>query len=141
MFAFDNQAQAIESTKDRLAQTGLLQRVTCIHLGHESMAQYIPTPLHGRISTIVFNLGYLPGGDKSHVTLLESTLAALRQAIDLLMPKGLISIIAYTGHPGGREEAEAIKQWTRGLAKAKTNITIPPSKHNTAPEWMVITRQ
>ena len=141
VFAFDNQTQAIESSKNRLAQADLLQRVTCIHHGHESMAQYIPAALRGRTSTIVFNLGYLPGGDKLHITQRESTLTALKQAMDLLMPKGLISIIAYTGHPGGREEAEAIKQWAKGLVNVKTNTTIPPSKDNTAPEWLVITQE
>ena len=140
VFAFDNQIQAIESTKRRLEQDGLLQHVTCIHQGHESMARHIPGSLHGRASTIVFNLGYLPGGDKSQITQQESSLAALRQAIDLLIPKGIITIIAYTGHPGGRKEAEAIKQWAESLADAKTIITIPPSRKNNAPEWIVIQR-
>lgn len=140
VFAFDTQTQAIESTKRRLEQAGLLHRVTCFCQGHEFMAQYVPTLLHSRISTIVFNLGYLPGGDKSYITQQESTLAALEQAMDLLMPNGMISIIAYTGHPGGREEAEAIKQWAKNLTNVKPRVTIPPSQNNNAPEWIVIKR-
>ena len=138
-FAFDNQRQAIESTKRHLEQAGLLHRVTCFCEGHEFMGQYIPVPLHGRISTIVFNLGYLPGSDKSHITRQESTLAALSQAMDLLTPNGMISIIAYTGHHGGREEAEGIKQWAESLTNIKIKTTVPLSKNNNAPEWIEVT--
>lgn len=51
---------------------------------------------------VAFNLGYLPGGDKRIITSSASTLLALEAAKDLLLPGGLISVVAYVGHPGGR---------------------------------------
>lgn len=138
VFAFDNQADAIESTRSRLAQVGLERRVILLCHGHEQMAQAIPASLHGTLKAVIFNLGYLPGGDKSHTTQKASTLSALTQAFNLLMPGGMLSIMAYTGHPGGRAEAEAIKQWAAALTPVRCEISAPPSKNNNAPEWLVM---
>lgn len=51
---------------------------------------------------VAFNLGYLPGGDKEIKTRSETTLMALEAAKRILIPGGLISIVVYVGHPGGR---------------------------------------
>lgn len=51
---------------------------------------------------VTFNLGYLPGGDKNLITKVDTTLQALQAASNVLQPGGLISIVAYVGHPGGR---------------------------------------
>lgn len=51
---------------------------------------------------VAFNLGYLPGGDKGIITQSATTLLALEAAKELLLPGGVISIVAYVGHPGGR---------------------------------------
>lgn len=140
VFAFDNQSQAIASARVRLQQAGLDHRVTWLCHGHERMARHIPALHHGGIRAVVFNLGYLPGGDKSHVTQRSGTLPAVEQALGLLAPGGVLSIIAYTGHAGGRAEAGAVKRWAAALPNADCEITIPPSKNNNAPEWVVITR-
>ena len=50
---------------------------------------------------MAFNLGYLPGGDKTLITEPKTTLEALNVAKDILMPGGLISLVVYVGHPGG----------------------------------------
>lgn len=51
---------------------------------------------------VAFNLGYLPGGDKKLITRSDTTLLAIEAAQKILMPGGLISIVAYVGHSGGR---------------------------------------
>lgn len=51
---------------------------------------------------MVFNLGYLPGGDKAILTTPGTTLAALQAAGRVLGSGGLISVMVYVGHPGGR---------------------------------------
>jgi hypothetical protein len=51
---------------------------------------------------VAFNLGYLPGGDKEIITRSETTLLALEAAKRILIQGGLISIVVYVGHPGGR---------------------------------------
>ena len=53
------------------------------------------------IRLVSFNLGYLPGGDKTIITESGTTLKALEVAKDILLPGGLISLVVYVGHPGG----------------------------------------
>jgi hypothetical protein len=67
--------------------------------------------MHGKASAVVFNLGYLPGGEKSITTSAESTLGALDAALELLRPGGIISLLVYVGHAGGEEEHRAILHW------------------------------
>lgn len=51
---------------------------------------------------VAFNLGYLPGGDKTVITTSKTTLPALQAASRILRSEGLISVMVYVGHPGGR---------------------------------------
>lgn len=51
----------------------------------------------------------------------DSTLQALDEAAIALQPGGLLSVLAYTGHPGGQEEYEAARQWFGGLSPAAWN--------------------
>jgi hypothetical protein len=90
----------------------------------------------------MFNLGYLPGGDKQRTTAASTTLAALHASLSLLAQGGVISLLAYTGHPGGREEAELVKGWAEALPRDLFDIalTVPPSDQGNAPEWLLITR-
>lgn len=50
------------------------------------------------VSLIVFNLGYLPSGDKAIVTTAEGTIRALRAAERCLRPGGCVSVTIYPGH-------------------------------------------
>jgi len=53
-------------------------------------------------SLICFNLGYLPSAEDKPQTTTEqfSTLAAVAAALNTVNDRGLISIMAYIGHPG-----------------------------------------
>lgn len=67
---------------------------------------------------VAFNLGYLPGGDKGVTTATPSTLAAVEAALEVVTSGGVVSVLAYTGHPGGLEEYEAVKQLIAELPPA-----------------------
>ena len=60
---------------------------------------------------VCFNLGFLPGGERSIITQPATTVAALQAAVNVLKPKGLISMLCYLGHSGGMEEYEAVRQF------------------------------
>lgn len=109
--AFDIQQQALDNTRARLQQAGCPTPVYLHHASHAQMQTWIPAELHGRIAAITFNLGYLPGSDHATVTRRDTTLAALAQSLDLLRPGGLLSVLAYRGHPGGQEEALGVETW------------------------------
>lgn len=142
LYGFDIQEQAIINSLENLAAHQLASRATLLQKSHEFMDDYIPSREHGRIKSIVFNLGYLPGSDKSITTRPESTLSALDVALNLLSKDGIISILAYTGHPGGANECNAVKRWAAGLPAdtCKTSIINLLPDHNSPPEWFLISR-
>jgi predicted O-methyltransferase YrrM len=154
VFAFDVQGEAITATRQLLERWGVPKSSwELIHAGHETLAEKIPQDLHGRIGGVLFNLGYLPGSDKSVITRAETTVMALRAALRLLRPGGIIVIVLYTGHAGGAEEAQAVRDWAQGLPPRETHvieyralntrhpapevIAIEASAHDAEPEYMI----
>lgn len=115
VYGFDVQMQAIELTRVRLAEADVLERVTFVQAGHETMKAHLPPEAEGRVAAVMFNLGYLPGRDKTCITRPETTVAALRQSLRYVRPGGVVTVAIYTGHPGGKAEAEAVDAWAGGL--------------------------
>lgn len=114
VLAIDIQARAIESTAARLESEGLRDRVK-LHLGcHAELAEIAGG---GKPSAIIFNLGYLPGGDHGLVTRTENTVKAISAAADILRPGGALAVICYPGHPGGGEEAAAAEGFIASLPR------------------------
>lgn len=118
VWAFDLQEQALANTRLLLEEAGCLGQTELVAAGHERLAEFVSEPLKAAL----FNLGYLPGGDRSFTTRPEQTLAALDQAAHLLLPGGIITACIYTGHPGGAIEGEAVEQWAAGLPPAAFNV-------------------
>ena len=108
VFGFDVQSRAIEQARVRLQSHGLLSRVSLFQCSHETMADRINVHWHGQISAVMFNLGYLPGSDKTVVTRGDTSTKAIRVAATLLKPGGAMSIVAYPGHAGGAEELHQV---------------------------------
>lgn len=111
VYAFDVQTPAIENTRKRLEEQGLLSRAELILDGHEKMAQYVKE----EVSVIVFNFGYLPGGDHSISTKSCTSLQAVEQALGLLKVGGVINLCIYSGKDTGYEEKEALLSYLKEL--------------------------
>jgi SAM-dependent methyltransferase len=105
VWAFDIQKEAIETTAARLDNAGHSESVVLIHDGHEIMTEHCSGP----VKAVVFNLGYLPGGDRTVVTRPESTLAGLEQSLEILEPGGIVVITLYPGHEGGGQERTVLE--------------------------------
>ena len=141
VFACDLQACALEITSRRLAVAGL-KNVELIEGDHARVAEFVPRGLHGRLAALVFNLGYLPGGDKARTTQADSTLRAIQSGLPLLRVGGVLSVIAYRGHPGGEREAQAVEQALRALSPRPHGLErcLQPGEHPTAPRWFALRR-
>lgn len=111
VFAFDIQETALALTASLLNRHDLSGRVELICAGHEKLLEYVRC----KVDTVMYNLGYLPGGDQSVTTGPETTIASLNAALGLLNRGGRISLVVYTGHPGGREEYEAVEKYASSL--------------------------
>lgn len=115
---FDVLPRALDTTLTRLQDAGLADAVTLHPCGHQFMLDRVPHNWRGQVSAVMFNLGYLPGSDKSLTTGPATTCAALEQALPLLRTGGLISLLVYRGHSGARAEADAVLNWLDGLGAA-----------------------
>ena len=94
----DIQEPAVANTRQRLqAQLSEEQlQLTRVYQGcHSDLEQYLPQELFAgqRVRMVCFNLGYLPGSDKSIITTHRTTLEALKSALACLDIDGLISIM------------------------------------------------
>jgi len=138
VFGFDIQQQALVSTRSNL-ESEHINNTQLFHVSHNNMEKHIPTQYHKKVKVIMFNLGYLPGSDKSIITHADSTLSALNQSINLLAQSGIITITAYPGHQGGAEETRLIKQWCNHLSTEQYTVQIIySSDKKTAPILFII---
>lgn len=118
VYGFDVQAEAIRQTRSRLVSTGVDAQVDLLQAGHEAMCRHIPSRSHGEVGAVMFNLGYLPGSESSLTTRPQTTLPALDGALEILRPGGVVTIVLYTGHEGGAEEAAAVDAWAADLPQS-----------------------
>lgn len=115
VFGFDIQAEAIYSTKNYLIKNELDQNVTLYNKGHETIMESIPSEYYHKITGAIFNLGYLPGGDKQIVTKAETTISAIKQLIEIMKPEGIIILVIYHGHPGGAIERDEVMNFVETI--------------------------
>lgn len=163
LYAFDIQPEAIDRTRRLLEESGYMEAladgtITLCCAGHEQMGAYLrgqtdadagshadanPQTDPAIASLILFNLGYLPGGDKTVTTRTETTLAAVQGALPLLKKNGLICITMYSGHAEGAKEKRALLAFAEGLDSKHWHvsyISMPNQKHD-PPEILLISRK
>lgn len=102
VYAFDIQEQAFIETKKKV-ESRQLSNVSLILDSHEHFNLYVPS-----FKGAVFNLGYLPNGDKSITTKKETTIGTIELMLSYLSDGGFIEIVVYPGHPEGLLESEAL---------------------------------
>ncbi|WP_067841552.1 class I SAM-dependent methyltransferase [Amphibacillus sediminis] len=107
VYAFDVQAQAIEQTRNRLAEENITN-VRLIHDGHQNVAAYLDDDDKKHLAGAIFNLGYLPGSDKTVITTPANTIVAIDQIAEYLKTGGIIVCVVYYGHSGGELEKNTL---------------------------------
>lgn len=110
VIGFDVQQEALNSTRQRLQEAGVPE--SSYELFCQSHSE-LDSRLSSEVAAVIFNLGYLPGADKSLITHEYTTLQALSQSMALLRPDGILSVMCYPGHSGGDSEAEAVTSWMK----------------------------
>lgn len=118
----DIQAKALENTKALLQShvPDFIPQITLFKNSHEEFPKEIP---YSSIKLIVYNLGYLPGADKSLTTKTETTLISIEKALKLLCHGGALSITCYPGHEEGMKEYEAIHAFLQGIDPREFSTT------------------
>ena len=120
VYAFDVQEQAVASTRKNLAAAGCPDNYTLILDSHHNVKKYVEGP----IKAGMFNLGYLPGSDKSITTMRETTMPAIEAALDLLDHDGVLLIAVYPGHAEGDAEGKMVLDYLAELDRRAICCTL-----------------
>lgn len=111
VYAFDIQKIACESYLKR-------DNVIIINDCHSKFNNYI----NEKVNCIMYNLGFLPGGNKEITTMHETSLKSIKYGLELLAHGGIMSICIYTGHHEGEVEKSCIIQYLKELPKSKYGV-------------------
>lgn len=117
VYSFDLQEAAVTNTKERLKIDGLKAEV--IEDGHQNAASYIK---EAAIDAAVFNLGYLPGSDKTITTSATTTIEAVEALLPLLKTGGRIVLVVYHGHAEGQEEKDELLPFAASLPQEEVKV-------------------
>lgn len=138
VYAFDIQSEALTITKNKLSESGFGERVTLICDGHEKLDFYIKE----QVAAVIYNLGFLPGGDRDKTTRTETTLSSLGKALPLLKEGGLVVLVLYPGHREGKNEKDLLLKYCCKLSPRAYNVLYLRliNQPNDPPELVVIQR-
>ncbi|WOL13987.1 hypothetical protein Cni_G22767 [Canna indica] len=140
VYGIDIQQEALDNTSYLLetsVEESKRKQVKLFKLCHSKMEDIVQKDMPIRL--VAFNLGYLPGGDKAVLTMPGTTVAALEAASRILASGGLISIMVYIGHSGGRDELESVQGFASGLpVECWTTLKFEMLNRPTAPVLIMI---
>ena len=108
LLLIDLQEEALAQSKRRLQEELSPKVLERIEIQHGCHSTFPSTIEKGTVKLVVYNLGYLPGGDKSKTTTTTASLASIENALPLITSGGALSITCYPGHPEGAAEEAAI---------------------------------
>lgn len=105
VIGFDIQKEAIDATS-KLLNKHDRTNMTLVHDSHAHMYKYVSS--QATIGGAIFNLGYLPRSNKKVITKPDSTIEAIDKILPLLKAKGMIVLVVYHGHDGGKDEKQEV---------------------------------
>lgn len=121
LYSFDIQKEAIERSQQLLEEADIkLPQIELIHDSHIHFDRYLAP--EECIDFIIYNLGYLPRGDKSITTVADSTLQSVKAGLLRLKPYGVMVIAVYHGHEAGKEERDQLAQYLSTLDQRQYHV-------------------
>ena len=122
VLGFDVQEEALSEARARLRENVPSASTRLVLAGHQTLGDELDEARRGEVGAVMFNLGYLPGGDHSVTTSPNTTRRALAASAEVLRPGGVITVVAYTGHEGGEAEAQAVEAWGATLPQDRFRV-------------------
>lgn len=115
VYAFDIQDEAIVSTITLINNNPF---VKVIKDSHSNICTYV----HDKIDAVMYNLGYLPNGDKNKTTMTDTTISSIKDVLKLLNADGIITIVCYPGHSEGLKESIELEKFLRTLNQKEYDV-------------------
>lgn len=108
LYAFDIQKLSQERCEKLIGQRDNFKFILD---DHKNIEKYIEE----KIDLFIYNLGFLPKGDKSITTNYKSVIESLKSCLNLLNENGLILITFYPGHEEGKNEEKYVGEFLKNL--------------------------
>lgn len=118
VYSFDIQKEALSSTEKLLSENNITN-TTLILDSHENLKNYVKSA-----RAVIFNLGFLPGGDHFVFSHGETSIRAIAASLDILENDGFISICSYYGGDTGFEERDALLTYLENLDQKKYTVML-----------------
>ncbi|MDL2249015.1 methyltransferase domain-containing protein [Tyzzerella sp. OttesenSCG-928-J15] len=138
VLSFDIQHEAIETAKLNIADHPFYSNITFINSGHQHIDEYAEK---ATVSCIMFNLGWLPGGNHEIRTKTQTTISAITKSLTLIKPTGIISLCLYCGKEMGHDEKKAVLEFAKKLPSEFDVIYIDYLNKNNPPTNLFIVRK
>ena len=119
--AFDIQQAAVENTIQRVNQCGYSDICDVVLSCHSEIENYFE---RDSVDAIVFNFGWLPGGDHNLFTRSETSIAAIKSGLSVLKSGGIMTLCVYYGKNNGYDERDAILDFVRELDYRKYTVML-----------------
>ena len=119
--ALDIQNEAVESTRRLIDERGFGGTAEAFCDDHANIGHYAS---EDTVDCIVFNLGWLPGGDHSVFTRAGSSVAAIGEGLRLLRSGGVMSVCIYYGRENGTGERDAVLEYLRGVDPSRYTVVV-----------------
>lgn len=133
VYAFDIQKEACLNYEKKNREN-----VNVINTSHHLFKEYIKEG----VDCIMYNFGFLPGGDKNITTLHETSLKSIKEGLDLLKSHGIMTLCIYTGHSEGKKEESFILEYLKELPKNEYGVMVHSFlNRNNAPKLVVVEKK
>lgn len=113
-----NIIKTLEVERKNIFKHDYFGTVIQIHDGHENIQKHV----HHAIKCVMFNLGYLPGGDHNIGTKWETTIKAIESSLELLVLHGLVCLVVYYGGDSGFDEKNQVLEFVKKLDCKKYTV-------------------
>ncbi len=143
VIAFDIQEKAVDATR-KLLKEERIENTVVVNDSFTNMEEYVETDDEDECpQAVIFNLGYLPGGDKDITTKTEDTLDGISVALELIRTGGVVTCTLYSGHEEGAKEKEAVLAMAKALPQDKYHVVYMNmyNQPNDPPEILMITKK
>ena len=121
VLAFDIQPAAVEATRTLLKEQAYDSIAQVICDSHHNMLQYAE-PLTA--DAVVFNFGWLPGGDHKIFTHAETSIPAIEAGLQLLKPGGVMTLCIYSGGENGFDERDALLDYVETIDPREYTVVV-----------------
>ncbi len=121
VFSFDIQEDAINQTTKIVNEHGFSDIAHIIRDSHSNMENYAKEL---SVDCIVFNFGWLPGGNHSIFTTATTSIPAIESGLKLLKNGGVMSLCIYYGGESGYEERDALLEYLSKIDNKKYTVVV-----------------